>query len=341
MTNNFSVVIPCHNAEDTIAESLLSVRTQSLSPVEIIVVDDGSTDESCKVIESLFPEVTLLRQQNAGAATARNVGAVASRGNFVAFLDADDVWLPYHLEALSSAALAFPDVLMVGSRAPHRTRKEGLKRVSNTRRRIKSVRRTDFFAETRRRRVAGSVNMSSVAFAGKIFREMGLRFPSVLLAEDYAFFCEVAAISDLGWVPYSTVRVRRRSSSITGRLFVDETKTDCDRIATMEHARVARRIASDPAVEFSRRRSAGRYLDDLLVRHWITVAANRHQACARLAKRTILYPWTLHAVIFRMIASLPTPLAALTAPIARTILWVLRIPTHSPFHARRSEYTVD
>lgn len=93
-----SVVIPAFNAGAFIGEALESVRAQSYRPLEVIVVDDGSTDDTGAVVERFARqavagiEVRSLRQVNGGPSKARNSGIKAARGEWVAFLDADDVW---------------------------------------------------------------------------------------------------------------------------------------------------------------------------------------------------------------------------------------------------------
>jgi cellulose synthase/poly-beta-1,6-N-acetylglucosamine synthase-like glycosyltransferase len=93
-----SVVIPAYNAAATIAAAIESVLAQTRPPEEIIVVDDGSKDETSAVVELFGPAVRLLRQANAGCGQARNTGAREARGTWLAFLDADDLWLPTKLE---------------------------------------------------------------------------------------------------------------------------------------------------------------------------------------------------------------------------------------------------
>jgi glycosyltransferase involved in cell wall biosynthesis len=102
-----SVVIPAHNAEKYLAEALESVRSQAFSDYEIIVIDDGSTDRTAE-IASRYDGVVLLSQSNRGEAGARNTGIRAARGKYVAFLDADDVWLPSKLEKQAAHLVAHP-----------------------------------------------------------------------------------------------------------------------------------------------------------------------------------------------------------------------------------------
>jgi len=89
-----SVVIPAYNCGRFIGEALDSVFDQDYPALEVIVVDDGSTDETCDVVARYGSSVALVRQRNSGAAVARNEGMRRARGEYVALLDADDLWLP-------------------------------------------------------------------------------------------------------------------------------------------------------------------------------------------------------------------------------------------------------
>src|SRR5664280_1531707 len=103
-----SVVIPAFNAEAFVAEAIESVLAQDYEPVEVIVVDDGSTDRTAAVA-SRYP-VTRLTPDNGGQAAARNAGVTAAHGPLVAFLDADDLWLPAKLSTEVAYLSAHPEV---------------------------------------------------------------------------------------------------------------------------------------------------------------------------------------------------------------------------------------
>lgn len=102
-----SVIIPTYNRAGLIREAVESALAQVPQPLEVIVVDDGSTDDTAAVCATLPPPVRYVRQENAGPAAARNRGLRAARGDVVAFLDSDDVWFPgklrTQLDALASA----------------------------------------------------------------------------------------------------------------------------------------------------------------------------------------------------------------------------------------------
>jgi glycosyltransferase involved in cell wall biosynthesis len=87
-----SCIVPVFNGERYLAEALDSILAQTWRPLEVIVVDDGSTDGSAAVVAKYGAEVSYIHQANAGPAAARNRGLDAARGEFIAFLDADDLW---------------------------------------------------------------------------------------------------------------------------------------------------------------------------------------------------------------------------------------------------------
>jgi len=111
-----SVVIPAFRAIGTIDRALQSVLAQTIVPHEIIVVDDGSPDDTASYVARHYPHVRLLRQINAGPGIARNAGAAIATGDWIAFLDADDVWLPTRLERQMPETLA-TDVGLIGCRS--------------------------------------------------------------------------------------------------------------------------------------------------------------------------------------------------------------------------------
>jgi glycosyltransferase involved in cell wall biosynthesis len=108
-----SVIIPAYNAAATIAGTIDSVTGQTLQDFEIICVDDGSTDATLSIIKQYGERVRLLEQANSGPAAARNHGARNSSGEYLAFLDADDVWAPQFLERSVAALDADPALSLV------------------------------------------------------------------------------------------------------------------------------------------------------------------------------------------------------------------------------------
>jgi glycosyltransferase involved in cell wall biosynthesis len=102
-----SVVIPTYNAAAFLAEAVASARAQTYAPVEVVVVDDASADGTADLAESLGARA-VRQEENRGPSAARNRGVAVATGDVVAFLDADDAWLPWHLELCVAALGAHP-----------------------------------------------------------------------------------------------------------------------------------------------------------------------------------------------------------------------------------------
>lgn len=108
-----SVIIPSFNRAYSIASTIESVLAQTYDPVEIIVIDDGSTDDTRAVVEGFGDRVRYIHQINTGCPGARNTGLRVARGEFIALLDSDDRWYPWKLELQIAFLRAHPDVGMV------------------------------------------------------------------------------------------------------------------------------------------------------------------------------------------------------------------------------------
>jgi glycosyltransferase involved in cell wall biosynthesis len=108
-TPAISIVIPLYNKEPHIARALNSVLAQTFQDFEVVIVDDGSTDNSAEVVKKFEDfRIRLIQQENRGVSVARNRGIEAARAELIAFLDADDEWLPQHLETIMCLRSKFP-----------------------------------------------------------------------------------------------------------------------------------------------------------------------------------------------------------------------------------------
>ena len=108
-----SVVMPVYNGERFLRESLDSVFAQTFQDFEVLCVDDGSTDNSAAVFEQYGVRIRVLRQKNAGQSAARNAGVILAKGQYIAFLDQDDLWYPSKLMRQVAAIEADPRVVLV------------------------------------------------------------------------------------------------------------------------------------------------------------------------------------------------------------------------------------
>jgi glycosyltransferase involved in cell wall biosynthesis len=122
----FSIVIPCFNVADTISRAIDSVLAQTLSDFELLFVDDGSTDDTSAIVLDLVrgtplirTRARLLQQDNRGPGAARNLGMAQARGDFICFLDADDLWSPRYLARVGSIYEELPELGALAVNAWH------------------------------------------------------------------------------------------------------------------------------------------------------------------------------------------------------------------------------
>ena len=105
-----SVIIPLYNKEHYIKETIESVLAQTYTDFELIIVNDGSTDNSVNIVSMIEdPRIIIVNQKNAGVSSARNHGLQIAKGEYIAFLDADDTWLPGFLDAMFSLSQQYPE----------------------------------------------------------------------------------------------------------------------------------------------------------------------------------------------------------------------------------------
>lgn len=113
-TPSISIVIPLYNKENNITDTVYSVLEQNANNVELIIVDDGSTDKSYKIVTEIIKchpqkNIKLIRQKNSGVSATRNNGIKASDGNYILLLDADDILLPHAIEYFNDCMMKYPD----------------------------------------------------------------------------------------------------------------------------------------------------------------------------------------------------------------------------------------
>ena len=178
-----SIVIPCFNHARFLRDAIESARAQSWSDTEVIVVDDGSTDDSASVARQ-FPDVTLVSQANQGLAQARNAGLRASRGDVLIFLDADDRLWPDAARASVAALQATPAAMMTVGRC--RLVDEEARPLLTDLPRVEA----NHYAELLRRNYVWMPAM--VAYRRELFECVGDFDPSVDPSADYDMYLRVA-----------------------------------------------------------------------------------------------------------------------------------------------------
>lgn len=109
MSNLFSIIIPTYNRKDKLIRCIKSVLANQNANYEIIVIDDGSTDTTKEVVTGRYPQIRYYYQENKGVSCARNKGMELTKGDYIAFLDSDDLWYPLRFDIIQRAFDMLPD----------------------------------------------------------------------------------------------------------------------------------------------------------------------------------------------------------------------------------------
>jgi glycosyltransferase involved in cell wall biosynthesis len=213
-----SVVIPTYNAAELLPEAVESVLEQTYEDFEIIVVDDGSTDETPDVMGTYTEDVRYIRKENGGSASARNRGIREARGEYVAFLDADDRWRSTKLEVQMREHAANPALAWSYSEAhlvDHETG-EVLFRKSQTRPR--------YGGDILRKLLRGNfVTPSTVLVERSVFDDVGTFDESSLhrISEDWDLWLRIAARHPIRYIEEPLVEMRQHTGRKTQTMDLD------------------------------------------------------------------------------------------------------------------------
>lgn len=192
MTNFFSIIIPMYNKANTIVTTVHSIIKQTYNHFELIIVDDGSNDESYEIVKKINDShIKLYRQNNSGVSAARNYGVSLSNGNIICFLDADDEWKSDFLTTVNSLFESFPEAAMVCPSYVIRLNGRELipkwKSVDST----KDSLVTDFFEMA-----SGSnwiMNSSCVAIKKEVLLKEEVIFPNEVVYEDFDLWIRIGS----------------------------------------------------------------------------------------------------------------------------------------------------
>ena len=190
LSMRFSVIIPLYNKAPYIQKALESVFAQSFKDFELVVVDDGSRDDSYRIAKEILErtpvEYQLIHQENAGVSTARNNGVAASHGDYLCFLDADDWWAPTFLEKMDYLIRDYPDAGIYGTNYYYV--KNGRQRVCVTTAETGYINYCQVYAE----KLQMPLWTGAVCVPRIIFEEMGGFRPHLKLGEDFDLWIKIA-----------------------------------------------------------------------------------------------------------------------------------------------------
>jgi glycosyltransferase involved in cell wall biosynthesis len=309
----FSVVIPLFNKRPFVRRTLDSVLGQTFPPAEVIVIDDGSTDGGAEVVTRIDDRVRVLRQENIGLGRTRNRGFAEARGEWVALIDADDIWLPEHLATLMEVRAAFPaaDAVAAGSQEVHNDLLGGALDAGPD----SSCRLIDFFRDLRSVLfLASSIAIRRSAFA----RTTG--FSGHRLGEDSEFWVRLALDHPIA------VSARRTSIYVRGTGgIMEQAEThmaaggavaDTPILATLD-------AAYDAPHHAPRRAAIGAYADRIRTGYARTLLYHGRAAEARRLLDGVRAP-SREARIYRLLTRAPPPMLRFTARCYSRIKAALR-----------------
>ena len=210
-----SVIIPTFNRAAIVPKAITSVLSQSFRDFELIVVDDGSADETREVVEAIFKRsdgaLSYLYKENGGEASARNRGLAEARGEYVAFLDSDDVWLPNHLSECVNALDGNPSLGAVFT--DHNITRGGNTLVRTTANVGASYR------ELKRNLVTRKLVLASdaVMIRRDVFSRLGGFDEDLEVGADWEMWARIAASYEIGYVPRRTVTVLQHADNTSSQ----------------------------------------------------------------------------------------------------------------------------
>jgi len=188
-----SVIIPTYNRCDLLKRAINSVIKQTITPKEIIIVDNGSTDQTYQMVSSLFPEINYFIEKKRGVSAARNKGILESKSKWIAFLDSDDAWKPTKLEKQMEYSVFNQDKYRIihTDETWYRNKK--------------------FLNQLKKHKKSGGnifknslqlccISPSSVVLKKQIFEEYGLFDENLEVCEDYDMWIRITAKEEVGFL---------------------------------------------------------------------------------------------------------------------------------------------
>lgn len=197
-----SVVVPAYNAARFLRDAITSVREQGYAPLEIIVVDDGSADETPELLRALAaPGFRRIWQENAGPSAARNRGIEAATGEVIAFIDADDLWPAGKLELQVNRLVADPSLEVVSGRVQYFAQ---------------DGRSLDGYHFESEEQALLNINLGAAVFRREVFDRIGLFDEELRFSEDHDWFLRAREQSvRLVVLEESTLRYRLHTGNVT------------------------------------------------------------------------------------------------------------------------------
>lgn len=211
MSPKISIIIPTYNYARFLPEAIESVLKQTYKDYEIIVVDDGSTDNTKEIIDKYKDKIRYIYQENKGLPSARNTGIKSAKGEYFAFLDSDDVFLPEKLELQIGRFDRNSSLGMVYTYRCFFNEKGVRKKSISENRFLVGKIQTELF-------LGNVIPVSSTVVNRKCFEKVGLFDESLTSAEDYDLWLRLSHYFEVDCVPMPLVKIRLHSSNMSRNL---------------------------------------------------------------------------------------------------------------------------
>jgi len=316
MTNySIAVVIPAYNAQAYIGEALDSVSTQSRRPEQIIIVDDGSSDDTAERIREwerqYNGELHLLQQSNQGVSAARNTGIRYAKTDLVALLDADDVFLPHHLEQLERAFKNHPQILLCFGDALYFD-SQGMTRSSSfVGTRLETVQYSEHEDGLRLMQGSAYVSLlwgsyiapSASLFSKSAVERVGLFDEAIRSAEDRDLWLRLSRTGSFAYYPLVVARKRVHENNLTHLRYV--TQTQRYQLSVLQKMiAYAEELQLSPAERQQTREATAEQIRNML--YTASRKGLRHycEACVYLARQGVIFPLCNPKHLLRALISL-------------------------------------
>lgn len=301
-----SVIIPVYNSAALLPAALESVFNQTFQDYEIITVNDGSTDNTAQVLQGYEPRIRVFHQSNAGASSARNAGIRAARGEFIAFLDADDIWEPEKLELQVAALRAHQAAGVCYTEGFYfEGEKSWICNFGDNPQTSGMI----FDAILAKH----FISMTSVMVRRSCLDEVGLFDESLIGSEDYNLFLRLAKKYPYQFVERPLVRLRCHDGNLSGNLpqMCRDEIANLDKIATMF-----------PDITIPKRRLSGEILYRFGQYHFDAHDFKLAREC--FARSIRFTPTRLKSYLYLAASSLPFGLLQLLRNLVRAVRGVGR-----------------
>lgn len=279
-----SVIVPAYNAGKTILETIQSILQQSFQDFELIVINDGSTDNTLEVLKQVEDQrLKVISYKNAGLPTARNRGISISIGKFLSFIDADDLWTPDKLQLQLVALQSKPNTGAVYSwTANMRDDGQTVAFVQG----CSSLVEGNIYPELLLGNFIGSG--SNILVRREVIESVGCFEPTLKSFEDWDFYLRVAAKWDFAVVPRNQILYRKTSGSMSSKVEVMEREGLCALDRAYKIAPPELQFLKQKSLAFLYRFLADLYLTNSLTRNEIELAWEKLSVAIKLYPKILL-----------------------------------------------------